>query len=141
MASLLVFFLLTIGGILEGAAISVPTDLGSPDCVDIFCRGIVGDLPFPTEASFMAAADHRIGCATENFDPDEVKLGDTVFVQDWYLRWFLRDVHPQIKNQYVLISGDSDDFHPSPEARIIYAPSQSASSGDILIPIVIEVEY
>ena len=50
-------------------------------------------------------------------------LGDTIYVADWYMNWFLKNVHPKIQNQYILISGDSDELHPSHgqnESPILY---------------------
>lgn len=71
-----------------------------------------GDYPFPTEASFASIADHVINSATKDFDPENVKEGDTIFIRDWYLPWFLKYIHPKIKHPYILISNDSDGFHP-----------------------------
>jgi len=75
-------------------------------------RKIEGDYPFPTEMTFIKFADHALHACTEYFDPDLVRRGDTIYVADWYLPWFTRYVHPQIKDPYILISNDSDSPHP-----------------------------
>lgn len=70
------------------------------------------DYPFPTEMTFRHFADHSIDPATEFFDPDVVQRGDTIFLSDWYIPWFTRYVHPKIKHPYILISNDTDSWHP-----------------------------
>jgi hypothetical protein len=74
--------------------------------------GNVGDYPFPTDMTFRKFADHSIVQTTEYFDPDAVKKGDTIYLADWYIPWFVKYVHPEIKYPYILISNDSDGWHP-----------------------------
>jgi hypothetical protein len=103
--------------------IIVPSEIGSPDCVDVFPQSRGGDAPFPTEMSFRKLADHEVSCTCGSFDPEKVKLGDIVYVLDWYISWFLKNIHPKIAYPYVLITCDSDDFHPSPyDKMILYDP-------------------
>lgn len=73
-----------------------------------------GDYPFPTEATFAHFADHHIESTTVEFDPESVKEGDTIFLRDWFIPWFVKYIHPKIKHPYILISNDSDGYHPDP---------------------------
>lgn len=104
---------------LNSALIQVPNDLGPSDCADNFHQERLGDYPFPTEMSFRKFCDHEISCTISNFDPEKVGLGDTVFVMDWYIPWFLKNVHPKIRYQYILITGDSSDLHPWWKEKLI----------------------
>src|SRR3990167_3992727 len=72
-----------------------------------------GNYPFPTDMTFRKFADHSIDPKTEYFDPELVKRGDTIYLSDWYIPWFTRYVHPKIKHPYILISNDSDEWHPN----------------------------
>lgn len=74
----------------------------------------IDDYPFPTELAFRKCADHIIDPYTESFDPSVVKQGDTIFLMDWYIPWFVQYIHPKIQYPYILISNDSDGFHPNP---------------------------
>lgn len=74
----------------------------------------IDDYPFPTELAFRKCADHVIDPCTESFDPSVVKQGDTIFLMDWYIPWFVQHIHPKIQYPYILISNDSDGFHPNP---------------------------
>lgn len=71
-----------------------------------------GDYPFPTDMTFCFFADHKILPSTKSFDPNSVKKGDTIFLMDDYLPWFVKEIHPRIKEPYILISNDSDGKHP-----------------------------
>lgn len=75
-------------------------------------EGHPGDYPFPTDMTFRKFADHSIVQTTKFFDPEAVKKGDTIYLADWYIPWFVKYVHPQIKCPYILISNDSDSWHP-----------------------------
>lgn len=71
-----------------------------------------GNYPFPTDMTFRKFADHAVDQGTESFDPDVVQRGDTIYLADWYIPWFTKYVHPKIKHPYILISNDSDAWHP-----------------------------
>lgn len=91
-----------------------------------------GDFPFPTERSFHIKCDHKITFWDTQFDPSLVKEGDTIFLMDWYLPWFIRDVHPNIHHRYILVSNDTDGWHPDPGIdsqevkKILYDPKVAA---------------
>jgi hypothetical protein len=70
------------------------------------------DYPFPTERTFSNKANFSITKSTEFFDPDLVKKGDTIYLQDWLMPWFIETIHPEIKYPYILISNDTDGWHP-----------------------------
>lgn len=71
-----------------------------------------GDFPFPTDVTFSNFADHKILATTKEFHPSKVKCGDTIYLKDRYISWFISHIHPKIKYPYILISSDSDDQHP-----------------------------
>jgi len=73
----------------------------------------IGDAPFATDMTFRSCADHIVDVTQESFDPDDVQLGDVVFVMDFYLSWFMKYIHPHIREPYILVSNDSDESHPS----------------------------
>ena len=53
-----------------------------------------------------------IDATTEYFDADVVQRGDTIYLADWYISWFVKYIHPHIKHPYILISNDTDGSHP-----------------------------
>lgn len=121
-----------VGGTLNGASIDIPSNLFSH-----YCTGIsksAGDYPLPTALSFGDFCDHKISCTMGSFDPDAVELGDAVFVMNGALSWFVENVHPLIRNQYILVSCDSACSHPGPEVRtILYDPKVAAWFSNNLI--------
>lgn len=110
-----------------GVPIPVPPELAFHTCTEHFTRDRSGYYPFCADVTFWKFADHDVTCTSGSFDPDKVALGDTIFVGDWYLHWFMQNIHPLIKHQYILISSDSDENHPGPEAMpILYDPKVGA---------------
>ncbi len=95
---------------LGGELIKVPPHLWG---VNESERDHPGDGSFPTDMTFRKYADHRIDPTIEFFDPDLVKRGDTIYLGDWAIPWFVKAVHPKIKHPYIIISSDSDAWHPN----------------------------
>lgn len=118
---------LTTCAVLFGESVTVPNNLGAGDCHTVFRQERGGDYPFPTEMSFRRFCAHEISCTIGSIDPDKIGLGDTVFVQDWYIGWFLNNIHPKINYPYILITCDSADFHPSPQDRFIIYDTKIAA--------------
>ncbi len=63
--------------------------------------------PYPSGDSFRALADH-IHDETGSFAPKDVKKGDIVFVSNPLTLQYLREIHPQIENPYILIEHNGD---------------------------------
>ncbi len=103
---------LAAAGALHAEPIKTPQHVYSSICHRIHDHP--GDYPLPTDMTFKKYANHTIDQTTEYFDPDAVKLGDTIYLADWYMTWFVRHIHPKIKDPYILISNDSDGYHPDP---------------------------
>jgi len=107
---------------LSGANIDISSNLFGEECP---CRDSVkvSDYPFPTEGSFIDFCDHKIDSSTTYFDPDAVELGDTIFVTTSAFREFVENIHPQIRNQYILVSDDIYQTHITSEIKtILYDP-------------------
>lgn len=122
---LLYFTLLFSPFYLLGKPVAIPK--GVYTCDEKY-RNHPGDYPFPTEMSFMVNCDHKITFLIDSFDPDLVKEGDTVFVLDWYLPWFVRNVHPKISHRYILVCNDTDGWHPDPGStrELLHDPKVAA---------------
>ena len=89
----------------------------------VYDQSLPSVYPYVAGVTFRKFCDHQVCCTVESIDPDTVMLGDTVYVADWYIEWFMKNVHPHIQRQYILVSGDSDELHPSfwyKEAKILY---------------------
>lgn len=111
MMSLLRLLLLLTASYIAAEPIRTPKHVfGNAINPDMF--GHPGDYPFPTDMTFRNFANHSIDQTTDAFDPDKVQFGDTIYLADWYIAWFTRYVHTKIKYPYILISNDSDQFHP-----------------------------
>jgi hypothetical protein len=79
-----------------------------------------GDNPYPTDMTFRKFADHILDKTTVFFDPDSVKKGDTIYLADWYMQWFTTEIHPKIKCPYILISSESDLWHPQDRRSFVW---------------------
>lgn len=115
-----VFFFLS----LSAAAIKVPTERyeGYPDV-----KNHIGHYPFISALTFRNISNHFINEYTEWFDPDAVKQGDFIYLNLWYLDWFVREVHDRISVPYILVSGDVGGWFPDPKnSRILYDPKLAA---------------
>ena len=77
-----------------------------------FVKGHTGEYPFPTDLTFRVHTDHIIDQVTEYFDPEVVQKGDTIYLSDWYIAWFTKNIHPRIKHPYILVSCETDSYHP-----------------------------
>ena len=97
--------------------------------------GHPGHAPLMSEATFRVISDHIIDQSTEWFDPDIVKQGDSIYLNIWYLPWFEKYVHDQIKHPYVLISCDVGAWIPDPGTirRLLYDPKLAAWFGRNLL--------
>lgn len=63
--------------------------------------------PYLAGDSFRAIADH-LHDETASLDPALVQPGQSIFVCQWRLPDFFKDIHPRIKHQYVLICHNGD---------------------------------
>lgn len=75
----------------------------------IYAKKRSSSYPFLTGDSFRAIADHIYDETTPTFNPENVQLGDIVFVGSPFLRAFLKTHHQEIKNKYILIEHNGDD--------------------------------
>lgn len=86
-----------------------------------------GHYPFCSFLTYRSICNHIIDHMTESFDPDRVQTGDLVYLNVWYVEWFVENVHDQIKHPYILVSGDVGAFVPEPCAsKLLYDPKLSA---------------
>ncbi|HSX10136.1 MAG TPA: hypothetical protein VLF94_00245, partial [Chlamydiales bacterium] len=117
---------------LLGAPIKVPNDQFYRNFVRF--DGHPGHAPLVSDMTFRAHADWVIDQSTESFDPDGVKLGDTIYLGVWYLTWFVTQVHDQIKYPYILITIDVDSTYPNDIRfrKLLYDPKLAAWFGRCL---------
>jgi len=76
-------------------------------------RNITGNtrptsFPYVTGDNFRAIADHVHDESGRTFKPEDVKVGDTVFVCNGYAHEYMRTIHQKITNRYVLIVHNGD---------------------------------
>ena len=86
----------------------------------------MGSYYFPTDMTFRFFADHRLDLASDSIDPDLVKVGDSIYLADSFIPWFVSEIHPRIQHPYILISSDSDECHPMKEILPILSDSKMA---------------
>lgn len=109
---------------LEATPLKVPTERykGSYDK-----RNHPGHYPFISYLTFRNHCDKVIDDTTEWFDPIDVKQGDIVYLNIWYLDWFVKHVHDQIKYPYILVTCDVGAWLPHPELKkLLYDPKLAA---------------
>lgn len=86
-----------------------------------------GHFPFISSISFRHIADHAIDQNSDWFDPDQVKLGDVIYLNIWFLEWFVQCIHDRIPYPYILISADVGDWVPNPAIKkLLYDPKLAA---------------
>lgn len=85
--------------------------------------------PYITGCTFRKYSDFILDHLT-TFNPQEVKLGSTIFVMYDYLDTFFKKYHPNINNSYILIShhffGESDNPVPDKFASYLDNPKLAA---------------
>lgn len=69
-------------------------------------------LPYVTGHTFREISDHIIDDTRIAFFPNHVKEGDVIFLKTKYLRRFVKYMHPQIRNRYILITHYGDEEVP-----------------------------
>lgn len=117
---LLAFFL----GSLDATPIKVPQER-YPLSANL--RSHPGHYPFISYLTFRNICDHLIDQSTEWFDPSCVKQGEMIYLNIWYMDWFLEEVHPAIKEPYILLTADVGDYLPKPEwQQLLYDPKLAA---------------
>jgi hypothetical protein len=90
-------------------------------------RDLAGMDPFIGHLSFRNICDHIIDQSTACFDPDTVRQGDLIYLNLWYLDWFIDHVHDQIPHPYILVSGDIGAWYPVTERKkFLYDPKLAA---------------
>ena len=68
----------------------------------------ISSYPFISGDTFRAIADHIIDETNIPFDPKKVKSRDIIFLKTDLAIQFFKTLHPQIPNQYILITHNSD---------------------------------
>ena len=112
---------------LEAVPLKVPTERYAGYCAKEIKGYHPGHYPFVSYLTFRNFCDRIIDDYTEWFDPDTVEVGDTVYLNLWYLDWFVNNVHDQIKHPYILVSGDVGAWWPPPSLKkILYDPKLAA---------------
>lgn len=66
-------------------------------------------MPYVTGDGFRNLADHIYDKAHLNIDTEKIKGGDLVFVGDSIILSYLKEIHPRIKESYVLITHNGDE--------------------------------
>ena len=69
----------------------------------------LSSFPYISGDTFRAHADFIIDQAQIPFDPTTVTPGSIIFVKRDFIDNFITDCHPRIKNNYILITHNSDD--------------------------------
>ncbi len=68
-----------------------------------------GSAEFVTGDGFRSLANHIYDKLTPDIDTEKVKERDIVFVGDSIIRKFLKEIHPLIKNNYILVTHNGDE--------------------------------
>ncbi len=117
-------FFLVFYSALQGVEIPVPAHYYEPDRKMI---GHPGYDPFISHLTFRKVADHIIDQNTASFDPSLVQCGDLIYLNVWYLHWFVNQVHDLIAHPYILCSCDVGSWLPDPVLqKLLYDPKCAA---------------
>lgn len=86
-----------------------------------------GHLPYISHITFRNVCDHIIDQTTRWFDPKSVKKGDLIYLNVWYLNWFVKYVHEEIEYPYILITADVGNWIPDTTLqKLLYDPKLAA---------------
>lgn len=111
---------------LQAAPVKVPRDQfyrGAPNL-----RSHPGHYPYISFLTFRNMCDWIIDQSTDSFDPAQVKQGDIIYINIWFLPWFEKNVHDHIKHPYILVSGDVGAWVPNPNVikKLLLDPKLAA---------------
>src|SRR5207249_3631188 len=71
-----------------------------------------GMYPYLAGDTFRIFCDHICDETDFNFNHKNVNKGDTIFVNTHFLEYFFKEIHPLIKNKYILITHNEDIHVP-----------------------------
>lgn len=109
---------------LNATPIKVPTERYA----NAFDKRIhTGHYPFISYLTFRNICDQVIDESTEWFDPELVDEGDTIYLNIWYMDWFVKEAHDRINVPYILVTCDVGGWLPSLEyKKLLYDPKLTA---------------
>lgn len=85
--------------------------------------------PYVTGDTFRAFVDHIIDETTHACRPEHIKKGDVIFLKTDYLAYFFSEIHPHIKDPYILLTHNSDYSVPGNFAYFLDDPKLFAWFG------------
>ena len=135
-AILLLFLSVFFQNTVQAQPIQVPRELyGDPNSNNRENkRKHRGHYPFISHLTFRNICDIVIDDFVESFDPNAVKCGDTIYLNIWYLDWFVKNVHDRIRHPYILVTCDVGDFLPNAASmKLLYDPKCAAWFGRNMI--------
>lgn len=89
----------------------------------------ISSYPYISGDTFRAFADHIIDETGVPFDLESVKQGDIIFVKTDYVPYFFSEIHPYIKDRYILLTHNSDYMVPGNYAHFLNDPKLFAWFG------------
>ena len=136
MLQLLTYVMIILICAVHALPLKVPTErYTEPDeIIKNYKRMHPGLYPFIGHMTFRNTSDIVIDAFVEWFDPDSVKQGDIIYLNIWYLEWFVENVHDRIKHPYILLTCDVGDHIPTLELKkLLYDPKCAAWFGRNII--------
>lgn len=98
-------------------------------CIISEAQNRSSSYPYVTGDTFRVFADHIIDETTHACRPEHIKKGDVVFLKTDYLGYFFSEIHPRIKDPYILITHNSDYVVPGKFAHYLDDPKLFAWFG------------
>lgn len=96
--------------IAPGIFVSPPMFTHANQWTDLLKRS--SSHPYITGDSFRVACDFIIDETKIPFEPAKVNPGDTIFLNADIMNYFFSELHPKIKNPYILVTHNSDNAIP-----------------------------
>lgn len=98
-------------------------------CIISEAQNRSSSYPYISGDTFRAFADHIIDETTHACRPEQIQKGDIVFLKTDYLGYFFSEIHPWVKEPYILLTHNSDYSVPGSFAHFLDDPKLFAWFG------------
>lgn len=86
------------------------------------CYLNTSSYPYMTGDTLREFCDHAIEYGNIDLNIESIHCGDTIFLDLGYADYFFKNIHPRIKNKYILVTSSSDNLAPGKYIEYLNEP-------------------